>query len=287
MIYLPPEAKLCGTLLNAAGKPAVGVNVQISGLLHKHPIDGVYFLDDAQDAQSSFPTKLITDDRGQIAVHGIPPATGVNFRLTGHNSNSTFWTWQPETVDPTFTLPESFAISGTVTAADTGLPIAGAKVTARDAAAITDAAGNFRMESSRASVIGQAFTITARPPVGSPFVTWMLNPRRHPGAVEEKVQFKVGSGVLVAGEVTEEDSGKPVALRLHHQLHERVSHSIRIDWLFVAITDADEIRVRSAARDDRHLRRVGLLRFVMRPVQIEHRFSPTQSVLARRMSLLT
>ena len=56
----------------------------------------------------------------------------------------------------------------------------------------------------------------------------------------------------------------------------------------VAITDADgkfafvaqpgtiDICVESASCD-----------FVMRPVQIEHRFSPTQSVLAWRMSLLT
>jgi RNA polymerase sigma factor (sigma-70 family) len=216
VVRLDPPQTLRGRLVDLQGNPAAGVPLRLVQV--KGPLSG-------RDGFVAEPVTggLRTDDQGWFTLGRL----GRNWtvRLDVHDDRFArqtleFETREPERPEaPTRSLAPAHVLMGQVTYADTGRPVAGARlvVEARQDGRYfnlagasdgrTDADGRFRL----LPYAGNFFTLFVHPPEGEPYLLLQKTVTVPRGERQQEVNLALQRGVLVRGKVTEAGSGKPVA----------------------------------------------------------------------------
>jgi RNA polymerase sigma factor (sigma-70 family) len=224
-VRLPEEKVIRGRLRDLQGQPAAGVRVRVAWLGSGGPPGATEIrLGSPPKGGLPWPVPAISDKGGKFVVRGLNPAlhgyvfiegdrfaphyvkikAGAGKRVQGINAG----------------LAPAQLIEGVVTAADTGKPLAGARVAvnsdqspdAPQAMGIgvdgrADTRGRYRLNPPS----GKLFTVRARPAADEPYLGVDQTFRWPLGAVRREVKLVLPRAVVIRGKVTERDSGKPVA----------------------------------------------------------------------------
>ena len=228
-ISLRPEQVIHGRLFDLQGRPARDVTVWVSAIrrvLEQNPdkrrerVEGPSFARADEKARPGWPRPAITDPEGRFTIHGIgrdlravltihdPRYAQQDIRIeTGGNGGSK---------QLTMVLQPLQIITGRVTYADTGKPVAhamlqvGANIAgggSRGTSFQTDDAGRFRANPSP----GDHFVVHVDPPRGQPYLNVYKDFNWPKGAVEHSVDLTLPRGTMIRGKVTEQGSGKPIS----------------------------------------------------------------------------
>jgi RNA polymerase sigma factor (sigma-70 family) len=227
-IRLRPEQTLRGRLLDVQGNPAAGIKVHLAyvGDDKKHDTVGFY---KAHKGLPAWPAPVTTDPQGRFAFPGLGRNLIAGLRVTddrfARQELHSLATGEGKLAkEVTRLLAPPQAVEGRVTFADTGKPVANARLEVRgynrkfnaptfengQVTAWTDPRGRYRVN----GYPGNTVHISVFPPAGSAYlpaareITW---PKE---TVKQRVNVALPRGVLVRGRVTELPSGKPVA-RVH------------------------------------------------------------------------
>ncbi len=228
-IRLRPEQAIDGRLFDLQGRPARDVAVSVSAIgrslparpaRSRVPFEGPAYHWTQVNELPAWPKPATTDADGRFTLRGV----GRDMRVTLTVNDPRFALQgiavetdrTPGSKQVTMALAPAQIITGRVTYADTGRPVARGRI---EVGAIrkngtnfmgfaTDGTGQFRVNPSP----GDRYRISASPPDGQPYLTAGTTYFEWPkGAVEHSVNLALPRGVMVRGSVTEEGSGKPVA----------------------------------------------------------------------------
>jgi RNA polymerase sigma factor (sigma-70 family) len=214
-IQLQPEKIIHGRLVDLQGQPAAGVLVKLYwvswGPFHRA---GSVELAPEKEKSPFWPEPVLTDKDGRFTIKGLSP------RLQGFLKfeSDLFAPQQLEIkagapdklMEVTRALPPSQLIEGVVTAADTGKPLAHAKLHVRGEQygvwrGETDDKGRYRLNVDP----GKEFTIGADP--GKvPYLPFEKSIKWPQGAVKQTVDLALPRGVLLRVTVKEQVTGKLV-----------------------------------------------------------------------------
>jgi RNA polymerase sigma factor (sigma-70 family) len=237
-VKLPDEQVIRGRLIDLQGKGAGGVKLHVAEVLptpnrgavgwntggtstssRMTPAASAPPLYDfpAQPAKlDAWPAEVKTDDGGRFVVRGVGKDQGVTLLATDERFApqrlvvSTAAKDRPEAVERA--LEPARWLEGQVVGEDTGKPI-GQKVLLDFSRAgellqvWADEKGHFRV-----NCLPGLITVEPYPPDGSPYLTrvaFLAWPKG--GKTRHEVKVELPRGALVSGQVTEADSGKPVA----------------------------------------------------------------------------
>jgi RNA polymerase sigma factor (sigma-70 family) len=284
-VRLPAEEILSGRLIDLQGRPAAGVKLAVvrvgkkavqtpheweflgtwdgleertarvgkpitqgSRMVDFHPPQGLQFWA-PPDKLPFWPEPVVTDADGRFRLSGVGRGQGVGALVRDDRFALQLLDLEPPPKGETVTRAVTPArlIEGTVVAADTGKPLAGALVqvdvraglgasslayadwkgrrlvprgwgyydhfTLFTPAVRTDAAGRFRLspfvgESAVARTAPLA--VTAAAPDGQPYLTVERSFAWPRGAVKKEVRLELPRGALVRGKVLDKESGQPV-----------------------------------------------------------------------------
>jgi RNA polymerase sigma factor (sigma-70 family) len=227
-IRLRPEQLIQGRLFDVQGRPARGVSVSVSSVsvvgprfnprLPQSP-DGVFFPWIRANDFSGWPKPVSTDSDGRFTLRGVGQELlvflSVNDPRFGLQRIEVESDRTPDPKQLTRTLLPPQTVTGRVTYADTGKPVAH---TLLEVGAVkgnqgypmefeTDGGGRFRVNPSP----GDSFHISAFAPEGQPYLTDTKRFEWPKGSVEHSVDLALPPGILIRGKITEQGSGKPVA----------------------------------------------------------------------------
>jgi hypothetical protein len=212
-------------LFDLQGKPARGVKVEVIGLFPPgggRSSPGFLFHDPPADLPA-WPAPATSDEKGRLALRGIGPDWDL-FLLSrdGRFARQELQSMAPDRKgdkELTWSLAPARVAEGTVTYADTGKPLANARLTvvaSRDkyrgpfyhVDSRTDEKGRFRF----VAPVGERVVLWADPPAGQPYLIGSKVLTWPKGAVRlEGVRLTLPRGLTVRGTVTEKPSGRPVA----------------------------------------------------------------------------
>jgi RNA polymerase sigma factor (sigma-70 family) len=221
-VKLPSEQVIHGRLLDLQGRPTAGVRISLAGM-------GRCELGMAPDVQfwdppkpfAPWPEAVTTDEQGRFVVRGLNRETGVTLQIQDDRFARTILQipQQAKDAEVSFVLAPAQIIEGRVLAGDTAKPIPNAHVTVYASyqedfflgagtgmEGDTDAQGRFRMN----PFAGKAFSVTAYPPEGTPYLTMMKGFKWPRGAARHQIELELPCGIVIRGKVTEADSGTPV-----------------------------------------------------------------------------
>jgi hypothetical protein len=227
---LEPAQSVRGRLLGPDGQPARQVLVQVTGLdrpvqkapNRDGPLAQTFRFPSPPGPLPAWPAPVRTDDAGRFVLEGLGPDLTVDVEVHDERyaTQRFFLRTGPKerAGEVTLTLDPVRVLEGRVTAADTRLPLANARVNVRgkklDAGLLygnvegrTDADGRFRLR----PFPGQEFDVWVWPPTGSPYLVSHQTFRWPGQAARHELPLPLRRGVLVRGRVTEEGSGLPVA----------------------------------------------------------------------------
>jgi protocatechuate 3,4-dioxygenase beta subunit len=239
-VRLYPEHPVRGRLLDLQGEPAAGVKLHMTRLTRK-PGKG-WAEEDLRMPSGGLPLGIdaaTTDARGAFTFRGLGPDVKLEV-----NINDNRYARQDgvdidardseQSEDFRLVLGPPRFVEGRVTYADSGKPVAGARVEVRTvggggAHAQADADGRFLVNSfppHREFPNEKGVWVGVRPPEGTPYLSGGTGFDWPGGAVVRKqVEVKLPRGVVVHGRVTEAGKGRPVAgayLQYGERWHERV-----------------------------------------------------------------
>jgi hypothetical protein len=224
VLRLPPEVLLRARFIDLQGAPAAGVRVCLRDAMTegKGGLGSRFWGADGE--LPPWPRPLITDADGRLTVRGFGAGQRADLEVCDER-------FAPRQValtggekapggEQTIVLEPSQVITGRVTAADTGKPVAGARVglvayhygpnyisSTETPGGRTDDAGRFRA----AGPASQHYAVQVLAPQGQPYLSREERVAWPRGAVRHEVTLSLPRGVVVSGSVVEEGSGKPVA----------------------------------------------------------------------------
>ncbi len=229
-IRLQPEQLLRARLVDVTGAPARGVEVRVKSLSRPgnnrssgERADGVWIYTRPPEGNRTWPRPLKSDDQGRIVIHGGVRGTSVSLGV-----DDLRFARQGLTLDTglmaafrekTLALQPSRIIEGRVIAADTGKPVPNAIVSASTfvenatargyftAKFHADEKGHFKMN----PIAGASYTLGAFPTSGEPYLVPQEEFAIPRGAIKATHDIKMPRGVLIAGKVVEEGTGRPLA----------------------------------------------------------------------------
>ena len=228
-ISLRPEQVIQVRLFDVQGRPARGVTISVEAIRSVLRRDanglpdrseGPIFSENETNDFPGWPKPAITDPGGRVTLHGI--GRGLLVHLTIYDPRYAQQDISIETDDAgdrkqlTIALEPPQAIAGRVIYADTGKPVAHARLWVRadkngrgrsSRISEADADGRFRVNPAS----GDQFVVWAYPPKGEPYLSMLKTFDWPKGAVEHPVDMALTRGVLIRGKVTEHASGKPIA----------------------------------------------------------------------------
>jgi RNA polymerase sigma factor (sigma-70 family) len=285
-VRLRPEQVQRGRLVDLQGQPAAGVRIEVVRAGKPAPrydhfgrrtedgsVDGkvglkaIYngtgsklweeevFLPEAPAGVTCWP-RATTDGAGRFTLRGVGRDQTVTIRTRGNAQVASEWfTFAPSAdarpAEKTFTGAAPCLIEGKVVDAETGKPVAGARVQVEVAGAalflaqwprpadwkgrqglagpgfaptsqplltlppecgVTDAAGGFRITPfRRQDFSAQGYSVIVSPPTGGSYLTVKKSVYFPRGTLRQAMRVKLPRGVLVRGKVVEVGTGKPVA----------------------------------------------------------------------------
>jgi beta-lactamase regulating signal transducer with metallopeptidase domain/protocatechuate 3,4-dioxygenase beta subunit len=212
-IWLKPE-KVCKVrFVDLQGAPAKGVRLQLIAVMEMRKSRPVGVARPTAKLPW-WPITWTTDGEGRVAIHGF--AADQHLHLVAEDDRFT-----PERLDlgaavkdpskeTVITLPPAQFVVGRVTYKDTGKPVAGARVSiANGLHTRTDKDGRYRLNSF-VERYGEPF-MNILPPEGEPYVGITQGLEKARAGARRTVDAALPRGLLVTGQVTEVESGKPVA----------------------------------------------------------------------------
>jgi hypothetical protein len=226
-IRLEPEQIVRARLVDVSGLPAAGLEVILSGIItdtRRATWDGLHFWQTLPTGLRAWP-RLMTDSQGQLRINGIGPNVSINLNVRDIRfARQDLLIKAAETSSPkdkvtTLALEPARIIEGRVLAADTGLPIPSAIISATtrlhnemangfmSAKFTADAQGHFQVN----PIAGESYTLAAYPTGGEPYLIFDEDVPLPKGAIKVKHDLKLPRGVLIKGKVTEAGTGRPLA----------------------------------------------------------------------------
>jgi RNA polymerase sigma factor (sigma-70 family) len=220
-VRLPEEKVIRGRLRDLQGQPAAGVRIRVSwlgsgGAGGKADVQ----LGDLPEGSVPWPAPAVTDKGGRFVLRGLNPGLHGYVFIEGEHFAPHSVKIRPGAGKKVQVINMSLApaqlIEGVVTAADTGKPLAGARVSVNPNApqplgmgahGRADARGRFRLNPPA----GKVFTVRATPAADEPYLRVEKTFRWTPAALRREVNLVLPRAVVIRGKVTEKDSGKPVA----------------------------------------------------------------------------
>jgi len=233
-VSLPAEQVIHGRVLDLHGSPVQDAPLRILNIVRSFggEIEGLFIRGSFEKWPEAFPAPMVSNADGRFTLRGLgramfailivndprfaeseidvetegwvgdgPTPLGVTVFKAGGTSDSKLLT---------VALQPPRVVTGRVTDADTGKPMAEAHVAAnflRDFPVRTDADGRFRLNAPMTN----RFQFTITPPEGQPYmgVNKLLDWPK--GVVEQSIDAALPRGVVIHGKVTEAGSSAPVA----------------------------------------------------------------------------
>jgi protocatechuate 3,4-dioxygenase beta subunit len=212
VVKLPAEQVLRGRLIDLQGLPVAGAKVAVVQLAVQKD-GGTYSFNRAglPAAFALWPASADSDEQGRFVIRGCNRR---NLLLSARGGSLADWL-QPgppekgEAEVKTFPLPPARTLTGRVLTADSGKPLAHARVidVIGDGDTQTDSDGRFRFTLLRHRTV----SLQVFPPQGTPWRGVEQTLEWPEGSVKQDVEIRLPHGSLVRGKVTEAGSGKPVA----------------------------------------------------------------------------
>jgi RNA polymerase sigma factor (sigma-70 family) len=216
-LHLAPEHIIRGRFVDVQGQPAAGVTVRV-GVVRAGK-SGEVSTPVAGREPSCWPKAAVTDKDGRFEVRGVGrDMTAVldvgddRFATQGFAIDT-----KAGAGDVVRTLEPANPIEGTVTYADTGKPVPGARLTVYAGkseldslfgiAGRADEKGRFRINPTP----GKYFHVSAYAPDGEPYSTVQKKLNWPKAAVKQQLDLTLPRGVLIRGRVAEAGSDKVVA----------------------------------------------------------------------------
>jgi RNA polymerase sigma factor (sigma-70 family) len=225
-LRLPAEQVVRGRVVDLQGEPVAGGRVVLTELKH-HPAKG-------EKDQGTWgpppeglpfgPVNTTADAKGEFTFRGLGNNLTAEFEV--HDDRVELHTFTVETAnkkqaeDVKLALPPGRIVEGLVAYADTGKPVAGARVAVitvggGDVTGQTDKDGryhlNIRPPSSQFPDRGNELGVHVFPPAGEPYWLAMHGVQLAKGATHHEENVTLPRGVLIRGKVTEAGTNKPVA----------------------------------------------------------------------------
>jgi RNA polymerase sigma factor (sigma-70 family) len=209
-----PSRALRGRLLDLQGQPAAGVAVHVVRIGNWRGASPAPSCDGQPGGLPLWPRPAVTDEQGWFELPGLGAHGAM---LSVHDDRFALQhVVVPADAKPvTTTLAPARQVEGVVTCADTGRPVAGARLTVYAGgssgmygiAARADGEGRFRVNPAP----GPRLVVTAYPPDGSSYLAVRKEMEAPRARVRQRVEVVLPRGVLVHGRVSEAGSGRPVA----------------------------------------------------------------------------
>jgi RNA polymerase sigma factor (sigma-70 family) len=207
-----------GRFVDVQGQPAAGVTVRVGGV--GHPGNGESDRVSAPAAghePPAWPNAVVTDKDGRFEISGIGRAAAALLAVDDDRFATQDFAVAPDAKEVLKTLEPAHIIEGTVTYADTGKPVPGARLTVYAGKSELDSLfghdgradekGRFRLNPSP----GGYFQLSAYAPDGEPYLTVQKRLTWPKAAVKQRVDLALPRGVLVRGKVTEDGTGRALA----------------------------------------------------------------------------
>ena len=196
-----------------------GLTLHVLGMSRRHPSAGIgYLATEPPVLIPGWPTRCVTDADGLFTIEDQLDDTVISIQVRDEqfaNDWSKFTT-RPDTI-PTFRLEPPRVLTGRVTAADTGAPIADAVVLVETHDTPAKAPGHLTVRTDKEGryrvrpFVGTEHAVKVFPPAGVPYLAVEETVAWPAGAGTHSADVTVPRGVLVRGTVVEAAAGKPVA----------------------------------------------------------------------------
>ena len=235
--HFSPSNSSSGRLFDLQGRPAQGVHINVWSIIHRPqdlPLGSPIRFEMANTTDlTAWPGPATSDNEGRFTLHGMGRGLWVNLVVNDPRFASQIITVGTEgTVDSprfgqqirpikldgnsdstplTIALQPARMLTGRVTYADTGKPVANALIQTNTSAYApeirTGKEGQFRASLSTIDEFG----VTVYPPDGEPYLLTFNSFIWPKGAVEQSHDMVLPRGVMIHGRVTEAGSDAPVA----------------------------------------------------------------------------
>jgi beta-lactamase regulating signal transducer with metallopeptidase domain len=231
-LRLPGAVTIRGQILTPSGMPAAGVKVVLRYLQDaKSEGLGIGGRRKEEHHPDYWPRPRTTDAEGRFTIEGVPAGVFASLELThpdyavdeltvttGPKTSAAIEGFEivPVPSDFEHALEPARPVEGTVTAADTGKPLANFLVEmtpmrrhgGQPFHARTDAQGHYRVSGHQADM----YITTIEPPADSGYLGVSRTHQGWPAGVKSLVMdFKLTRGKVLRGRVVEAGSGRPVA----------------------------------------------------------------------------
>jgi hypothetical protein len=166
-----------------------------------------------------WPVPIVSDAQGRFRLAGIGRDVSVGLHLDGQRFARQYL--RVQTDDPagpkraTLAVQPAMRISGRVTCADTGAPLANAIVVVGSGRnSFSTASTEWRTGADGRydanSPVGKYVSVTVYPPIGSAYLIYERNFQRDDPDAHREIDVEVPRGVLVTGRITERGTGRPL-----------------------------------------------------------------------------
>ena len=210
-LRLENETPHRGRIVDLQGSPGAGVKIYLANL----GLQTGRGLREPEIELPAWPGPVSTDRSGRFVFHGIGPSCQPRFAVRddrfAHGELKDAGNGKETPGERNFVLSPAHVLSGRITYADSGKPVADAQLllmmTGQNSHAKTDANGRYQIPISDSQYV----SVYARPPTGRPYLTvkktieWPKG-----GVVRQTLDLALPRGIVASGKVADSLSGKPI-----------------------------------------------------------------------------